>query len=202
MRHLGKTIEAPDYRGRVLVIPRKFALAMKGFVLLATAASLIAGAEILQIAPGSAQEASSLKTINAKSLCGTWQVMPGSGGFHLLTASSVKTKGSGLDRDGDSVKYTIADASLRTAVAVQTINLEEGQSFHIGDGFKTKATRKMVGVTSQNVIMFAVQGETNTETWTPLSPSTYAVAGIETGPQAMAYHYTIKQTSKSTCKAY
>ena len=71
----------------------------------------------------------------------------------------------------------------------------------MGDGFKAKSVRKLIGVTKQNVIMFAVQGETNTEIWTPLSPGTYEVAGIETGPNAMAYFYKIKQTSKSTCKA-
>ena len=203
MRHLSTTIQAPDFRGNISEVLNKFSLAMKGFVLLAAAASLIAGAEILQIAPGSAQEAGSLKTINAKSLCGTWQVIAGSGGSHqLTTVSGNKTfKASGLDREGDSVKYTIADATTRTAVAVQTINIKQGHSYHIGDGFKATSIRKLIGVTRQNVIMFAVQGETNTEIWTPLSPSTYEVAGIETGPHAMAYFYKIKQTSKSTCKA-
>ena len=174
---------------------------MKGFILFAAAASLIAGAEILHMAPGSAQQAASLKTINAKSLCGTWQVMPASGGFHLLTASSVMLKGSGLERNGDAVKYTITDATSRTAVAVETINMHHGQSFHIRDGFKSKAVRKMVGVTSQNMIIFSVLGESDTEIWTPLSPGVYDVVGFETGTQAMVYHYTIKQTSKSTCKA-
>ena len=174
---------------------------MKRFVVLAAAASLIASAEILNLSPASSQEASSLNAINAKSLCGTWQSMPGSGGFHLLSTSNGKTKGFSLDRDGDAVKYTIADVGLRTAVAVQSINLEEGQSFHLGDGFKTKITRKLVGVTSQNVITFAVQGEPNMEIWTALSPGFYDVAGVETGPKAMSYHYKIKQTSKSTCKA-
>jgi hypothetical protein len=174
---------------------------MKGFVLLTAAASLIAGAEILHMAPGSAQQAGSLKTINAKSLCGTWQALPGSGGSHQLTTSNGKAKGSGLDRDGDAVKYTIADANTRTAVAVQTINMKQGQSYHIGDGFKAKTARKLVGVTKQNMILFAVQGETNTEVWTPVSPGTYDVAGIETGPHAMAYYYTIKQTSKTSCQA-
>jgi hypothetical protein len=176
---------------------------MKGFVLLTAAASLIAGAEILHIAPGSAQEAGSLKAINAKSLCGTWQAIAGSGGSHqLTTASGNETiKALGLDREGDSVKYTIADASLRTAVAVQTINAKQGATYHMGEGFKPKSIRKLVGVTRQNVITFAVQGEPNMEIWTALSPGVYDVAGIETGTHAMAYFYTIKQTSKSSCKA-
>lgn len=153
------------------------------------------------MSPASSQEASNSNTINAKSLCGTWQKIPGSGGFHQLTASNGIVKGSGLDTDGDAITYTINDANPRTAIAIQTIKMEEGQAFHIGDGFKTKAIRNLVGVTRQNVIMFAVKGETNTEIWTPLSPSTYEVAGIETGPHAMAYFYKIKQTSKSICKA-
>ena len=174
---------------------------MKCFALLTAAASLTASAQILTMAPASSQEASSSNAINAKSLCGTWKALPGSGGSHQLTTSNGKAKGSGLDRDGDTVKYTIADATTRTAVAVQTINMKQGHSYHMGDSFKTKAVRKLIGVTRQNEIMFAVQGETNTEIWTPLSPSTYEVAGIETGPHAMAYFYKIKQTSKSTCKA-
>jgi hypothetical protein len=105
------------------------------------------------------------------------------------------------DSKGDSVKYTIADASSRTAMAVQTINMKKGPAFHIGDGFKTNAVRKLIGVTTENKILFAVQGETNTEIWTPSTQGVYNVAGIETGPNAMAYHYKIKQTSKSTCKA-
>jgi len=203
MRHLGKTIEAPDFRGKVSSIPRKFALTRKCVVLLAAAASLIAGAEILQIGPGSAQEAGSLKNINAKSLCGTWQVMAGAGGSHQLTTvrGNETYKGSGQIRHVESVKYTIADTTMRTAVAVQTINIKSGHTYHMGDDFKAKAVRKLIGVTRQDVIMFAVQGEPNTEIWTPLSPSTYEVAGIGTGPHAMAYFYTIKQTSKSTCKA-
>jgi hypothetical protein len=176
---------------------------MKGFVLLAAAASLIAGAEILHMAPGSAQEAGSLKTINATSLCGTWQAIAGSGGSHqLTTVNGNKTlKASGQDREGDSVKYTIADATTRTAVAVQTINMRQGQSYHVGEGFKAKSVRNLVGVTRQNVITFAVQGEPNMEIWTAMSPGVYDVAGIETGTHAMAYFYTVKQTSKSTCKA-
>jgi hypothetical protein len=174
---------------------------MKHFILFTAAASLIAGAEILHMAPGSAQQAGSLKTINAKSLCGTWQALPGSGGSHQLTTSNGKAKGSGLDRDGDAVKYTIADANTRTAVAVQTINMKQGQSYHMGEGFKAKTARKLVGVTKQNMILFAVQGETNTEVWTPVSPGTYDVAGIETGPHAMAYYYTVKQTLKTSCQA-
>ena len=174
---------------------------MKRFAFLAAAGSLIASAQILSIAPAYSQQATSSNTINAESLCGTWQALPGSGGSHQLTTSNGKAKGSGLDRDGDAVKYTIADATTRTAVAVQTINMKQGQSYHIGDGFKTKAVRKLVGVTKQNMILFAVQGETNTEVWTAVSPGIYDVAGIETGPNAMAYAYTIKQTSKSTCKA-
>jgi hypothetical protein len=174
---------------------------MKHFALLTAATSLIASAQILTMAPASSQEASSSKAINAKSLCGTWQALPGSGGSHQLTTSNGKVKSSGLDRDGDAIKYTIVDATTRTAVAVETINMKQGQSYHIGDGFKTKAVRKLIGVTRQNVIMFAVQGEANTEIWTPLSPGTYEVVGIETGPHAMAYHYTIKQTSKSSCQA-
>ena len=174
---------------------------MKRFGLLSAAAGLIASAQILSIVPASSQEASSSNAINAKSLCGTWQALPGSGGSHQLTTSNGKAKGSGLDRDGDAVKYTITDATTRTAVAVQTINAKQGLTYHMGDGFKAKSVRKLIGVTKQNVIMFAVQGETNTEIWTPLSPGTYEVAGIETGPNAMAYFYKIKQTSKSTCKA-
>jgi hypothetical protein len=174
---------------------------MKHFILFTAAASLIAGSEILHMAPGSAQQAGSLKTINAKSLCGTWQALPGSGGSHQLTTSNGKAKGSGLDRDGDAVKYTIADANTRTAVAVQTINMKQGQSYHMGEGFKAKTARNLVGVTKQNMILFAVQGETNTEVWTPVSPGTYDVAGIETGPHAMAYYYTVKQTSKTSCQA-
>jgi hypothetical protein len=178
----------------------RFSLKMKRYAFLAVAASLIASAQILTMSPASSQEASSSKTINAKSLCGTWQKLPGSGGFHQLTASNGMLKGSGLDTDGDAITYTINDANLRTAIAIQTIKMEEGQAFHISDGFKTKAIRNLVGVTRQNVIMFTVQGETSTEIWTPLTPSTYEVAGIETGPHAMAYHLIIKQTSKSSCK--
>jgi hypothetical protein len=174
---------------------------MKHFILFAAAASLIAGAEILHMAPGSAQQAGSLKTINAKSLCGTWQDLPGTGGFHELSSNNGMLKGSGLERNGDAVKYTITDASSRTAVAVETINMHKGQSFHVGDGFKSKAVRKLVGVTSQNMIIFSVLGESDTEIWTSLSPGVYDVVGFETGTQAMVYHYTIKQTSKSTCKA-
>ena len=174
---------------------------MKRFALLTAAASLIASAQILTMAPASSQEASSSNAINAKSLCGTWQALPGSGGSHQLTTSNGKSKGSGLDREGDAVKYTIVDATTRTAMAVQTINMKQGQSYHIGDGFKAKTARKLIGVTRQNVIMFAVQGETNTEIWTPLPQGTYEVAGIETGPHAMAYYYTIKQTSKTSCQA-
>lgn len=50
----------------------------------------------------------------------------------------------------------------------------------------------MVGVTSQNMIIFSVLGESDTEIWTPLSPGVYDVVGFETGTQAMVYHYTIK----------
>ena len=174
---------------------------MKRFVVLATAASVIAAAEILPMAPGFAQELGGFKAINAKSLCGTWQNLPGSGGFHELASSNGMLKGSGMDRDGDAIKYTITEAGPRTAVAVETINMKQGQSFYIADGFKAKAVRKLVGVTKRNMIMFAVQGETNTEVWTAVSPGIYEVAGIETGPHAMAYHYTIKQTSKTTCQA-
>ena len=78
---------------------------------------------------------------------------------------------------------------------------KQGHSFHIGDGFKAKSVRKLIGVTRQNVIIFAVQGESNTEIWTALAPGTYEVAGIETGPHAMAYDYTVKQTSKTSCQA-
>lgn len=99
---------------------------MKGFILFAAAASLIAGAEILHMAPGSAQEAGSLKTINATSLCGTWQDLPGTGGFQELSSNNGMLKGSGLERNGDAVKYTITDASSRTAVAVETINMHHG----------------------------------------------------------------------------
>jgi hypothetical protein len=173
---------------------------MKRFSLLTAAASLIASAQIFSMAPASSQEASSLNTINAKSLCGTWQALPGPGGSHQLTTSNGKAKGSGFKR-GDAINYTITDVTTRTAVAVQTINMKQGQSYHIGDGFKTKAVRKLVGVTRQNVITFAVQGEPNMEIWTAMSPGVYDVAGIETGTHAMAYFYTIKQTSKSTCKA-
>jgi hypothetical protein len=176
---------------------------MKRFGLLSAAAGLISSAQILSIVPASSQEASSSNAINAKSLCGTWQVIAGSGVSHQLTTvrGNETIKVSGQDREGDSVQYTIADATTRTAVAAQTINIKQGYSYHMGDGFKAKAVRNLVGVTKQNMIMFAVQGETNTEIWTPLSPGTYEVAGIETGPHAMAYFYKIKQTSKSTCKA-
>lgn len=173
---------------------------MKRYAFLAVVASLIASAQILTMSPASSQEASSSKTINAKSLCGIWQKLPGSGGFHQLTASNGMVKGSGLDTDGDAITYTINDANLRTAIAIQTIKMEEGQVFHIGDGFKTKAIRNLVGVTRQNEIIFAVQGEKNKELWTRLSPDTYEVTGIEMGPHAMAYHLIIKQTSKSSCK--
>ncbi len=33
-------------------------------------------------------------------------------------------KGSGLDKDGDAITYTINDANLRTAIAIQTIKME------------------------------------------------------------------------------
>ena len=171
---------------------------MKLFGILTAAAGLIASAQILTMAPASSQEASSSNAINAKSLCGTWKALPGSGGSHQLThgPGNGKSKGS-----GDAVKYTIAEATTRTAVAVQTINTKQGQYYHIGDGFKTNAVRKLIGVTKKNMILFAVQGETNTEIWTALAPGTYEVAGIETGPHAMAYYYTVKQTSKTSCQA-
>jgi len=199
---IAKPANAPGFHCR-LYDETKFSLKMKRFGLLSAAAGLIASGQILSIVPASSQEASSSNAINAKSLCGTWQVIAGSGGSHQLTTVSGNEtfKVSGQDREGDSVRYTIADATTRTAVAVQTINIKQGHSYHIGDGFKAKSVRKLIGVTRQNVIMFAVQGETNTEIWTPLSPGTYEVAGIETGPHAMAYFYKIKQTSKSTCKA-
>ena len=169
---------------------------MKLFGILTAAAGLIASAQILSIAPATSQEATSSNAINAKSLCGTWQPLPGSGGSHQLTPGPGKSKGS-----GDAVKYTIVEATSRTAVAVQTINTRPGQYYHMGDGFKTNAVRKLIGVTRQNVIIFAVQGESNTEIWTALAPGTYEVAGIETGPYAMAYYYTVKQTSKTSCQA-
>jgi hypothetical protein len=176
---------------------------MRNFFLIASTASLILGAEILLMSPGSAQEGDSSEAINAKSLCGTWQAIAGSGGAHQLTTASGNgmLKISKQDSKGDSVKYTIADASSRTAMAVQTINMKKGPAFHIGDGFKTNAVRKLIGVTTENKILFAVQGESNTEIWTPSTQGVYNVAGIETGPNAMAYYYKIKQTSKSTCKA-
>jgi hypothetical protein len=176
---------------------------MKRFGLLSAAAGLIASAQILSIVPASSQEASSSNAINAKSLCGTWQSIGGSGGIHQLTTVSGNgtLKAAGFHREADPIKYTITDAGLRTAEAVQTINMKQGYSFHIGDDFKSKAVRRLVGVTSKNMIVFAVEGEPGTETWTPLSPGMYDVSAIETGPHAMSYYYKIKQTSKSSCRA-
>jgi hypothetical protein len=176
---------------------------MNRIVIIAAITTLAASAELLHVAPGSAQESGSSKTIDARSLCGTWQSIGGSGGIHQITTVSGNgtLKAAGFHREGDPIKYTITDAGLRTAEAIQTINMKQGYSFHIGDGFKSKAVRRLVGVTSKNMIVFAVEGEPGTETWTPLSPGMYDVSAIETGPHAMSYYYKIKQTSKSSCRA-
>ena len=174
---------------------------MKRLIAVAAMACMIAGAEVSQITPASALESGSSNFINAKSLCGTWEDLPGTGGFHELTSDHGRLKGSGLDRDGHDIKYTISDANSRTAVAVQTINMEEGQSFKIRDKFQKNAVRTLIGVTNRNLIIFGVQGEDNTEIWTPLKPGMFEVVGIEHGSDAMTYYYTIKQISKSSCKA-
>ena len=148
-----------------------------------------------------AVELNSSELINARSLCGAWQKVPASGGFRHLDLSVPMSKGNGLDREGNAVKYTINEASPRTLSAVQTLNLEEGQSIHVRDRYAKKATRTLVGVTGQDKIIFALQGETGTEIWTPRSPGVYDVIGIEAGSQPIAYHFVIKQSLKSSCQS-
>lgn len=131
------------------------------------AASLIAIAESLLIAQVAASDAARSKPINAQTFCGVWQGLPTSGGFHHLNVIAAKSKGESLYQNGDAVRNALSEASPRTAVVVETISHQEGESVHVRDRFTTKATRRLVSVTRQNVMMFAAQRGPNSEIWTP-----------------------------------
>ena len=138
--------------------------------------------------------------IETQALCGTWQIIASSGGFQQITTDGPYLKNFALDKDGDAIQVVIKDVGPRTVLAKKTINLEEKQRFHIGNGFVDQATSTLVGVTEANKILFAVKDEPNIEVWTKLDSGHFDVTGVETGAHAMSYHYQLKQISKATCQ--
>jgi hypothetical protein len=167
--------------------------------LTAFAASLLTMAPSLA-GPQASGRVNRQSLIETQALCGTWQSVASSGGFHQITTDGSHLKHFGLDKDGDAVQVVIKDVGPRTVLANEMINLEEKQRFHIRDGFVSQTTRTLVGVTDANKILFAAKDEPNMEVWTKLDSGLFDVTGVETGAHAMSYHYQLKQVSKAACQ--
>lgn len=137
--------------------------------------------------------------IEAKSLCGTWRALPKSGGFvQLAGANEIISRGVRGSERG-SITYNIYWASDRNLQATQVIDLRQGIVFHMNGEYVSKGARTLIGVTSRASVVFVVNNESATETWEPIGPDAYDVAGIETGPNVMAYHFVVKRVAKTAC---
>ena len=143
------------------------------------------------------------KNMEASTLCGTWQAIPGSGDFIYGPEDSPVKKIAGKIKG--TVNYDIHTVSIRTFRATKTVSIET--PFNVDGsrlgGSKTRTIDSVVkyhGAVQGDSMYLTDDSESGIEKWLRLPGNKFDVIVLHDGKYDSTAHFIVEQTSKQSCK--
>jgi hypothetical protein len=143
------------------------------------------------------------KNIEASTLCGTWQAIPGSGDYVYGAEDFPVKKVGGVT--GGTINYDIHTHGKRTLRANQAASVitplnVDGTRLGGGKTRSFKVVQKYHGVIQGDSLYFTEDNNTGIQKWLSVPGNKFDVIVLHTGKYPSASQYTVEQTAKRTCK--
>ena len=143
------------------------------------------------------------ENIEASSLCGTWQAIPGSGDY-VYGAEDFPVKKVGGVSAG-TIKYDIHTHGKRTlrasqaATVVTPLNVD-GTRLSGGKTRTFNVVQKYHGVIQGDSLYFTEDNKSGIQKWLRLPGNKYDVIVLHSGKYPSASQYIVEKTGKLSCK--
>ena len=143
------------------------------------------------------------KNIEASSLCGTWQAIPGSGDYVYGAEDFPVKKVGGVT--GGTINYDIHTHGNRTLRANQTASITtplnvDGTRLSGGRTRSFNVVQKYHGVIQGDSLYFSADNNSGFQKWLSVPGNKFDVIVLHSGKNPSATQYTVEQTAKRTCK--